>query len=199
MSSKGNKLPAEPLTRDEVHAILKQCSARAPTGIRNRALITVLYRAGLRISEALDLLPKDIDAAQCTILVRHGKGDKRRLVGIDPEAMGVIQRWLDKRAERGFNGKQPVFCTLKGEPMWDAYVRSNLLPRLGRKAGIEKRVHCHGFRHAHATELRREGVDIGVISQQLGHSNIATTVRYLRHLMPVEVINTMKARQWSAP
>ncbi|MCP4592683.1 MAG: tyrosine-type recombinase/integrase, partial [bacterium] len=66
------------LTDDEVCALIRACSSRAPTGIRNRAIITILYRSGLRISEALDLAPKDIDLRNGAIRVLHGKGDNAR-------------------------------------------------------------------------------------------------------------------------
>ncbi len=79
--------------------------------------------------------------------------------------------------------------------MGDAYVRV-LLPRLGRKAGIDKRVHAHGLRHTHAAQLRVEGVDIGIISKQLGHRSIATTARYLDHIAPQQVIETIRQRPW---
>ena len=69
-------------------------------------------------------------------------------------------------------------------------------PRLARKAGLEKRVHAHGFRHSHAAQLRAEGVDIGIISKQLGHQSIATTARYLDHIAPLAVIDTMRKRVW---
>ena len=71
-ANKGRRFPAELLSSEEVRALLRACSSRAPTGIRNRALIAVLYRGGLRISEALDLLPKDVDSAQGTLTVLHG-------------------------------------------------------------------------------------------------------------------------------
>jgi integrase len=71
-----------------------------------------------------------------------------------------------------------------------------MLKRLADKAGIEKRVHPHGLRHTHACELRQEGVDIGIISKQLGHSSTATTARYLDHIAPQAVIDIMRAREW---
>jgi len=62
-----------------------------------------------------------------------------------------------------------------------AYVR-RLMPRLARKAGIDKRVHAHGLRHTHAAQLRAEGVDVGIISHRLGHKSLLTTIRYLDHI-----------------
>lgn len=194
-TTRKRRLPVETLTNDEIQALLRQCSNRAPTGIRNKALLVVLWRCGLRVSEALALVPKDIDHKAGTIRVLHGKGDKTRIVGCDPQALAVLDRWLDRRGELGIRGKSPVFCTLSGEPVAPVYVR-NLLKRIGRKAGIEKRVHPHGLRHTHAAELRQEGTDIGVISKQLGHSSIATTARYLDHISPQVVVETMQKRVW---
>jgi site-specific recombinase XerD len=196
-SNKGLKLPVETLTPAEVAKLLGACN-KGDTGVRNQALIVTLYRAGLRISEALALLPKDLDAEASTVRVLHGKGDKARLVGIDAGALTVIQRWLDKRAALGISAWKPIFCTLEGGSVSPDYVRG-LMKRLARKAGIVKRVHAHGLRHTHASELRAEGTDIGIIQGQLGHSNLQTTVRYLNHVAPQAVIDAIKAREWTPP
>jgi site-specific recombinase XerD len=185
------------LSDAEVRALMRACREATPTGVRNRALIVALYRTGLRINEALSLYPKDLDLAGGTIRVLFGKGGTSRTVGVDRGAVAVIQHWLAVRAEGGLNGRQPIFCTLAGGRMGDAYVRV-MLKRLARRAGIEKRVHAHGFRHTHAAQLRAEGVDIGIISKQLGHASITTTVRYLDHIAPTAVIEAMRARQWRA-
>jgi integrase/recombinase XerC len=189
------KLPAEVYTQDEVMSLIRACSTRAKSGVRNRALITVLYRAGLRLFEALALLPKDLDRDSGTLRVLHGKGDKSRTVGMDPGAFAVVERWMDMRAALGIGARSPVFCTLAGEPIEPAYIRA-LLPRLARRAGITRRIHAHGFRHTHAFELAGEGIPIHVISEQLGHANISTTDNYIRHLAPQQVIETMRARSW---
>lgn len=195
-ANKGKKLPPEPLTTDELHSLIRTCSNRAPTGIRNKALIVILWRAGLRCKEALSIMPKDLDQAHGTIRVLMGKGKRSRVVGLDPQAWAVLQRWLDRRHQLGINGRSTVFCTLAGEPLSPQYVR-NLLPRLAHKAGIEKRVHAHGLRHTHAFELANEAMPIHVIQQQLGHSSLATTDRYIRHLNPQQVVEAMQARGWN--
>jgi site-specific recombinase XerD len=191
------RLPPEILTDGEVCRLLDACDGRSATGVRNQALIAVLYRAGLRISEALHLWPKDIDLESGSIRVLRGKGGRARTVGIDPIAGGMVGRWLAVRDELGLGSGQPVFCTLAGARMGDAYVRV-LLPRLARKAGIDKRVHAHGLRHTHAAQLRAEGVDIGIISKQLGHRSIATTARYLDHIAPQQVIEAIRRRPWQS-
>jgi site-specific recombinase XerD len=180
------KRPIEVLTGAEVSRLLRQCSATAPTGIRNRALITVLYRAGLRVEEALALRAADVDPANGTVRVLHGKGDKARTSWIDDGSMALVQRWIDKRAGLGFR-HGPLFCTLKGGQMSTAYVRA-LMTRLGRDAGIEKRVHAHGLRHSYSAKLAESGVPANVIQVLLGHEHLSTTDTYLRHVMPADAI-----------
>jgi site-specific recombinase XerD len=195
-ANKGRRFPAELLSPEEVRALLRACSSRAPTGIRNRALIAVLYRGGLRISEALALHAKDVEEAAGTVTVLHGKGDQRRTVGMDPAAFALLERWLDKRRALGLSARRPIFCTLEGRPLDSSYVR-RLLPRLAARAGIERRVHAHGLRHAHAAELAAEGLPVNVVQQQLGHGSLATTDRYLRHIAPRERVEAMRAREWA--
>jgi site-specific recombinase XerD len=185
------KYPAEPLNADEVKALIARCSPRCPTGLRNRALIVVLWRAGLRIAEALSLEPRDLDDG--VVRVRKGKGRKARTVALDPEAWAVLQTWLERKARLGIGGR--VFSTLQGEPMLSSYVR-NLFKRLGQKAGLTKRIHAHGLRHSFAAGLADEKVDLRIVQQALGHTSLATTQRYVDHLRPTAVIDALKARTW---
>ncbi len=192
----GQRLPPEILTADEVRALIRACSPSALTGARNRALLVVLYRGGLRISEALALRPKDVDAAAGSVTILHGKGDKRRTIGLDPGAFAMLESWLGVRASKGMTGRQPIFCTLGGRPLDPSYVR-HLLPRLAARAGIEKRVHPHGLRHTHAAELAAERMPPNVIQAQLGHESLSTTDRYLRHIAPQDLIDRMRGREWT--
>jgi site-specific recombinase XerD len=194
-ANKGQRYPAEILTADEVRALIRACSNRAPTGVRNRALVVLLYRGGCRISEALHLRPKDLDRAAGTVTVLRGKGGTRRTIGLDPGAFAVVERWLDMRTKLGISGRTPIICTLKRKPVASAYVRA-LMPRLARRAGIEKRVHAHGLRHTHAAELAVEGHPMNLIQAQLGHASLATTSRYLAHVAPAQLIAAMRARTW---
>ncbi len=193
----GKTFPPEVYSPAEVQALVRACSTRAKTGIRNRALIVLLYRSGLRLSEALALRLKDMDRTNGMLRVLHGKNDKARTVGMDDAAFAYLDTWLAVRESLGIGARSPIFCTLAGEPIETAYIRA-LLPRLGRKAGIERRCHAHGLRHTHAFELAMEGIDMLTISQQLGHTSIATTDKYVRHLNPARVVETMRARHWEA-
>jgi site-specific recombinase XerD len=193
--NKGRTYPPEILDPDEVKGLLGACSNRAPTGVRNRALITVMYRGGLRLGEALALRPSDVDAARGTVTVLHGKGDRRRTVGLDPAAMSIVLRWVEKRKSLGLGRRARLFCTLQGQPLKPSYVRT-LLPRLATKAGIDKRVHPHGLRHTHAAELMWEGIPVPIIQRQLGHASLATTDKYLRSIAPADVVEAMQNRVW---
>lgn len=195
----GRKLPAEPLNPREVDAILAACG-KGKCGTRNRALLVVMWRSALRVSEALALRPSDVDLDDGSIRVLHGKGDKDRTVGFDQTAGAVLQKWLDMRRTLGLPRNGPIFCTLSGpavgeKAVYTSYVR-NLCKRLAEKAGIDKRVHPHGFRHTCARDLRREGMPLEVISAQLGHRHLATTQQYLGRIAPETVVNEMGSREW---
>ncbi len=196
-SSTSRRRPPEVLSEAEAIALLKACSSRAPTGVRNRALIAVLWRCGLRISEALALELRDVDLDAGTVRVRHGKGDRSRTVGLDEQTAALLARWLDRRKKLGPGARAPIFCTLQGGRLESSYVR-RLLPRLAGKAGIDRRVHAHGLRHTYAAELAREGTAINVIRDALGHTSLAVTDRYLRDVAPTHVIDTMRARRWES-
>ena len=195
-ANKGRKLPPEPLTESEVKALIRACSQRAITGVRNRASSSSCIVPACVSARRWRCTPKDLDPVASTIRVLHGKGDKCRVAGLDAGAWAILELWLNRRTASGINSRSPVFCTLQGKSMKTAYVRK-LLPRLARKAGIEKRVHAHGLRHTHAYELATEGTPLHVIQAQLGHASVATTDRYIRHLNPSTVIETMKSRAWS--
>jgi site-specific recombinase XerD len=209
--------PPEILTPDEVDAIIGGCSPAAPTGIRNRALLMLLYRSGVRISEAVgapaqperrfrgrdgamrmqaarDAIPplkvSGVNLPQHTVRVLHGKGDKATTRGFHPSATDTLARWLDTRKAKGIRG--PMFSTLDGEPLHAQYVRQ-LLKRLADQAGVDKRVHPHGFRHTFAWELEQAGVPITVISDLLGHSSVAVTARYLKHLTNNQAVSVLAA------
>lgn len=193
-ASKGRR-SVEVLTPAEVLELIRQCSNRWPTGRRNRALVTLLYRSGIRINEALDLLPKDLDLHAGTIVVLHGKGDRRRVLGLDQPAQAALRAWVRTRGTLSVDKKAPLFCTMKGGAIDSSYIRQ-LLPRLATKAGIDKRVHAHGLRHTLAAEMAQEGVAMHVLQAVLGHTSLRTTSRYVDHLLPTEVIAAMQDRDW---
>ncbi len=193
LMSQGNtasRYPPEPLTPSEVAALLNACSQNSSTGIRNHALITLLYRSGLRISEALNLRSSDISLERHFTRVLHGKGDIAIVRGFHPTATASLEKWIDTRRRLEITGTS-LFCTLRGGKLSDRYVR-DMLKRLGAQVGIEKRIHPHGFRHTFADELRVSGMDVVQISKLLGHSSIAVTHRYLDHLTNSQAIEALE-------
>lgn len=185
------RYPAEHYTREECLAILDACGD-SRTGRRNRALIAVLWRSGLRLGEALALRWRDIHWGSKTIRVLHGKGDKARTVAMDDREIEILTEL--QRAEGAGMGDL-VFRTVKGSALDQSYIRA-MLPRLARLAGVDRRIHAHGFRHTFAVELSRDGVPVRDIQQLLGHSSLATTSVYLSSLSPEEALDKVRSRQW---
>lgn len=189
------RLDRDLLTSAEIEALLGACSSRASTGIRNRAIIALAWRSGLRIGEILALHLKDIDTAAGTVTVQHGKGDKHRVVGMDAGTAALVERWLATRGKLGLSRKPLLFSTLRGSPIDQSYIR-HLLPRLAMKCGIVKRTHAHGLRHAFASDLEREGAPLSHIRDLLGHSTAAITDSYLRRVGAGDAIRFASNRSW---
>jgi site-specific recombinase XerD len=189
--NKGQRYPADPPTVEEIIAVMH---AAGDDAIRLRGLIVVLWRAGLRISEALALSESDLDANRGAILVRRGKGGKRREVGMDRWAWQQLSPWLELRAALPVGA---LFCVLRGptrgHPWAPAGVRAQLHAAASR-AGVRRRFAPHQLRHAHAVEMSREGVPLLVIQRQLGHADLAITSVYLRGIDNTEIVHAVHER-----
>lgn len=193
-ANRGQKYPADPPTIPEIVALLDACPTATTVGARNRALLVVLWRTGLRCSEALDLTEQDLDPRARSVLVRAGKGGKRRLVGMDDLGWTELDPWLAQRRQLPVG---PLFCIVQGPTTgrrWNGSGVRRMIVSAARVAGVRRRMHPHGLRHAHACELAREGVALHIIQRQLGHSNPGTTAIYLGGIAPVEVIDAIGAR-----
>lgn len=196
----GRTFPPEPLTSSEVYALIDAC-ADTPTGRRNAMIVKMFWRTGLRCSELIALLPKDVDLDRGAVTVLHGKGDKRRVVAIDPEAGDWFSVWEGERRELGLTRLQPYFPVLigptRGLALGDAYIRE-FMKQLGRRAGVEKRVHPHCLRHSYASWLLDMDVPIHYIQRCLGHTSIAVTQRYADHVNPARVLREIRKVEWPA-
>jgi integrase/recombinase XerD len=179
MSSLRDNLEEVPLTSREIGCLIQACSNRAPSGIRNRALIMLAWRSGLRTGELLALEPQDIDLDIPRLVVQDGEGGRSRIVMFDRETAALVERWLAARTKLGIEPFAPLFCTLNGGAIQQSYVR-HLLPRLARRAGIRKRCHAGALRHAFALRLAGEGLGAPDIVDRLGYSSGAAGHRYLR-------------------
>ncbi len=182
----------EVLTSEEARSLLAACGGSA-TGLRNRSLLVVLWRGGLRVGEALALRPSDLDPAVGTLRVPRGKTG-HRTVGLDPEALALVEQWVTHRgAVLGLGGRMPLLCTLRGRALQASYVRS-MIGRLAKRARLERRVHPHALRHTMAAELLREGASVRHIQLQLGHSDLSTTAAYLESIQPLELVEMARSR-----
>jgi site-specific recombinase XerD len=193
-TNKGQRYPADPPTVDEVVAVMRQAQ-KARYGHRLNGLIVVLWRAGLRINEALALAESDLDPRRGSILVRHGKNDRRREVGMDAWAWSALQPWLAERAKLPVG---PLFCVVVGPTRgraWSASAARLELHRTALQAGVRRRVAPHQLRHAHAVELLHEGIPLPLIQRQLGHAYLSTTGTYLQGISSEEIISTVHARR----
>jgi len=193
--NKGHTYPAQILTDAELQAILGACSTRGGAGIRNRALIEFMAETGARVSEALDLLPGQLDVTQHRAQILNGKGGKRRTVAFPESLRPTLLRWTDYRRRHMVRRRAPVFCTLKGEPLKAPYLRA-ALKRLAAKAGVEQRVHPHGLRHYMAVRWMQAGVMLPAIQAQLGHGSLATTETYLRGIAPSALEADARLKVW---
>ena len=184
---RGRRFPAEPLTPSEMTRLLAGCSRRAPTGVRNRALILLMYRSGLRISEVLALRPADVDLERHTIRLRATKSGHAQTRGLHPSADAALLRWLAIRP-----AGPCLFSTLDGGPLAAEYVRI-MLRRLASRAGISKRVAPHQLRHSFAVELEMAGTPVSTITKLMGHKSVATTSQYLLHLTNHQAVTALAA------
>ncbi|MGZ6563966.1 MAG: tyrosine-type recombinase/integrase [Solirubrobacteraceae bacterium] len=191
--NKDLRYPPDPPTVEEIIAVMLAAGA-SPDGLRLRGIIVVLWRAGLRISEALALTETDLDPDRGALRIRHGKGGKRREVGMDRWAWTQVKPWLEFRAGLPVGA---LFCILRGptrgRPSAAAGIRSQL-HRVAREAGVRRRFAPHQLRHARAVEMSREGVPLLVIQRQLGHADLGITSAYLRGIDNTEIIHAVHQR-----
>lgn len=187
----GFKLP-EVLTVAEIDAIIGAIDLSTEEGQRNRAILETLYSCGLRVSELCELKLSDLYFDEGFILV-HGKGNKQRLVPISPRAIKEIGYWLKDRNSHWRIKKDfedYVFLARWGKNLSRITI-FHLIKELAQKAGIEKNISPHTFRHSFATHLLEGGANLRAIQCMLGHESIATTEIYThidRHLLRSEII-----------
>lgn len=158
------------LSRDEAKALLE-----APQKLRDRAVLAVLYGSGVRVSEATQLKPCDIDARRKVLWVRQGKGHRDRQTLLPGKLLELLRQYwrIHKPCQWLFpasDGKRPI-------PPKTIYLACR---HAAQKAGIKKPVHPHSFRHAFATHLLESGTNLRTIQILLGHANLETTARYLQ-------------------
>ncbi|MFB3882758.1 MAG: site-specific tyrosine recombinase XerD [Armatimonadota bacterium] len=160
------------LTIEEIRRLISQPDVKTPRGLRDRAMLELVYAAGLRVSELVGLergdLNLDLGLVRCV-----GKGSKERVVPVGRPAVEAVKKYLASRRDAA----PPLFLGNKGRPLTRvAFWR--IVGRYARQAGIRARISPHTFRHSFATHMLDGGADLRAIQELLGHANIATTQIY---------------------
>ena len=165
------------LTIDEVARLVLQPDERDLHGLRDRAMLEVLYATGLRVSELIQLRPGDINLDDGYVICR-GKGGKERIVPLGKAAAALTRRYLQEARPRlEKKAAEALFLSRRGDPFTRQGVWK-MLRQYARQAGLEARVGPHVLRHSFATHLLERGADLRSVQLMLGHSQITTTQIY---------------------
>lgn len=177
----GRRLP-RPLSVEQVLRLIDTPDPQRARGLRDRAMLSLMYASGLRVSELLGLKLRDVDLAR-GVLAAYGKGGKRRLVPVGEVALQHLEAHLAAQpAARRLAAEGWVFHRPSGKP-WTRQMVWKLVSTHARSAGIPGRVHPHRLRHSFATHLLAGGADLRSVQTLLGHSDIVTTEIYT-HVSP---------------
>lgn len=178
-SPKQSRLLPDILSFEEIEKMIAAADASTPEGIRNKAILETMYSCGLRVSEVVGLklsaLFVDVGFIRVT-----GKGDKERLVPIGDTAIRAIQQYrqyVRNQYPVVLGSEDYVFLNRRGKPLSRVMVFL-IIKELAKKAGIEKNISPHTFRHSFATHLVEGGADLRAVQEMLGHESITTTEIY---------------------
>jgi integrase/recombinase XerD len=171
----GRYLP-EVLSVQEVDDIISSVDISTPGGLRDRAILEVLYGCGLRVSEAVNLRMSDIYAKEGFLRI-VGKGDKERIVPLGEMAAEALEAWYGARPEPSRGYEDTVFLNRFGRSL-SRVAMFNMVKKRALAAGVTKDISPHTFRHSFATHLVENGADLRVVQEMLGHESILTTEIY---------------------
>jgi len=178
------------LNGSQIEALLRAPDESRPTGLRDRAMLELLYATGLRVSELCSLRLTDLET-QFGVVRVTGKGNKQRLVPVGRPALEALERWIQSgRAAMLKRRASPyLFVTARGSRM-TRQMFWTLLKKYGKQAGIFHHLSPHVLRHSFATHLLEGGADLRSVQSMLGHADISTTQVYT-HVMRTRLRNTV--------
>jgi integrase/recombinase XerD len=186
--SRRHRLPRPVLTQTEVHRLLDAPNTSLPYGLRDRALIEVLYATGVRVGELEKITVHHVDLDAQTLQVRHAKGGRPRVVPLGKQAAKWLKEYLTQvrpRLAKRRPFERALFLVRGGAPLGQTQIRF-LLQDYRKRAKIKKSVTPHILRHTCATHLLQGGADIRAIQQLLGHVSLKSTTLYTR-VWPADV------------
>ncbi|WP_049154369.1 site-specific tyrosine recombinase XerD [Ligilactobacillus salivarius] len=166
------------LTKEEVEKLLRSPNTGQVLGLRDRAMLELMYATGLRISEIINLKLEDLHLTMGT-LQTLGKGHKERIVPVGDEAIKWVNRYLEEARPKLLKQKRSnyLFLNFHGNNLTRQGVWKNLKAEV-RKAGIQKNITPHTLRHSFATHILENGADLRIVQELLGHADISTTQIY---------------------
>jgi integrase/recombinase XerD len=196
------RLPRDVLTADEAEAVLAAADVRTALGVRDRAMMELLYSTGMRRMEIVGLDVEDVDAERGLVMIREGKGKKDRVVPIGERALWWIGRYrLDVRPRlAGDVVRGALFVNDVGERLSGSWL-TDLVRGYVERSGVKKRGACHLFRHTCATLMLEGGADIRFIQELLGHADLGTTEIYTRVSIAKlrEIHRATHPARWTGP
>ena len=185
MKHKGRKLPTI-LTEEEVRKLLSVFNKRYISSYTNYLLIRIMVETGMRVSEVIGLTLENIDRNTGKTMIREGKGKKDRVVFLNMGLLECLNSYLE-RTKKGISGL--VFTTRTGTSINQNNV-NRMIETYRKKAGIEKHITAHTFRHTYATHLLNKTNNLSLVQKVLGHEYISTTQIYI-HLCDKDVEKNM--------
>ena len=175
------KLPKVILTPHEIRRLIDACDPSSNRGCRNRIIIEILYDTGVRGSELCAINNDDLDLASGFLHVRSGKGDKDRVVPISSRVCDLIRRYkMLVRPSFATGDDDGTLILNRYGKMFNYKGILKIVKKCAEKAGLEKNITCHAFRHACATHMLQNGANVRIIQELLGHDSLTTTQIYTR-------------------
>ncbi len=165
------------LYRDEINKLLDRPDPKTPRGLRDKAIIEMIYATGVRVSELVTLKLSDVDLSGGEVRVL-GKGRKERIVLLGSHSIGALRRYLNEvRLTLNKRKSKLLFISRQGTPLSGRSIQ-RIISLYSRQAGIGRRVTPHTLRHTFATHLLSGGADLRTVQELLGHSSLSTTQMY---------------------
>ena len=180
-SPKVQRLLPKALSQEDVNMLLNSPDSTTLLGMRDKAILELLYGSGLRVSEVSNLTSENINLEAQTVIVREGKGGKDRIVPLTPLSCQAISLYINNRfsTKPEWREEKHIFLNHLGTPLTTRSI-ARLIDKYARQLAMMMNITPHQFRHSFATHLLNNGADIRAVQEMLGHASLSTTQIYTR-------------------